>query len=185
MKKLQFILFGVVCGLLASGLVLLISSPPRGVPITLSPPPTPSPLMVDVAGAVKEPGVYELPVGSRLQDAIQLAGGLLPDADSTAVNMAEKVIDGQKVIIPQIGEKVATRSESPATTSPTISQPLNINTASQTELESLPGIGPAKASAIIEYRTTNGPFASLEDLLEVSGIGEKICADIKELIVIQ
>jgi competence protein ComEA len=190
MEKLKYVLFGLACGLLASALILLISTPPRGVPIQLAPPPTPSPLFVDVSGAVHEPGVYELALDARVQDAVQLAGGLLPDANESAVNMAAKVMDGQKIIIPLEGEQLPAIKSNPLeelSVSASVSdiQPININTATQEELETLPGIGPSKAAAIIEYRSTNGPFNSLEDILEVSGIGEKTLDGFKDLIVIQ
>jgi competence protein ComEA len=187
MKKWHLIIFGVACGLLASGLILLIASPPRGAPVTLLPQPTPSPLLVYVTGAVEKPGVYELPLNSRLQNAIELAGGLMPDADITAINMAEKVNDGQKIFVPLVGEITdpsPSASEKSGAAAAAPSGPININTANAEELDTLPGIGPAKAAAIIEFRNANGPFESLEDLLEVPGIGEKICEDIQDLITI-
>lgn len=190
MEKLKYILFGLACGLLASALILLISAPPRGVPIQLAQPPTPSPLMVDISGAVKAPGVYELALDSRVQDVVQAAGGLLPDANESAVNMAARLMDGQKIIIPQEGEEITITKSSQAeeisgTVASVDAQPININTASQEELETLPGIGPSKAAAIIEYRSTHGPFKTLEDILGVSGIGEKTLAGFKDWIVIQ
>jgi competence protein ComEA len=190
MEKLKYILFGLTCGVLASGLILLISTPPRGVPIQLAIPPTPSPLMVDISGAVNAPGVYELALDARVQDAVELAGGLHSDADTSAVNMAARLMDGQKIIVPLEGEEISvTRSNSleeiAGSASAADIQPLNINTATQEELETLPGIGPSKAAAIIDYRSTKGPFATLEDVLEVSGIGEKTLEGFKDLIIIQ
>ncbi len=190
MDKLKYILFGLTCGLLASALILLISSPPRGVPIQLAQPPTPSPLMVDISGAVKAPGVYELNLDSRMQDVVQMAGGLLPDANASAVNMAARLMDGQKIIIPQIGEEISNTKSSPMENSSSAvssadTNPININTASQDELETLPGIGPSKAAAIIEYRSIHGPFTTYEDILGVTGIGEKTLDGFKDWIVIQ
>ena len=190
MDKLKYILFGLACGLLTSALILLISSPPRGVPIQLAPPPTPSPLMIDISGAVNTPGVYQLALDSRVQDVVQMAGGLLPDANTSAVNMAAKLMDGQKIIIPLEGEEIPiTKSnlveEMAGTVAISDTQPININTASQEELETLPGIGPSKAAAIIEYRSTHGPFNTIEDILEVTGIGEKTLEGFKDWIVIQ
>lgn len=190
MEKLKYILFGLACGVLASGLILLISTPPRGVPIQLAQPPTPSPLMVDITGAVIAPDVYEVPRDARVQEVVQMAGGFLPDADTTSVNIAAKVMDGQKLIIPLEGEEIViTRSnpleEMAESASAADIQPININTATQEDLEKLPAIGPSKATAIIDYRSTNGPFATLEDILEVSGIGEKTLAGFKDLIIIQ
>ena len=190
MEKIKFILFGLACDLLASALILLISSPPRGVAIQLAPPPTPSPLMIDISGAVKTPGVYQLPQESRMQGVIQMAGGLIPDANTSAVNMAARLMDGQKIIIPLEGEEIPITKSNPVeeisgATSVADMQPININTATQEELETLPGIGPSKAAAIIEYRSSHGPFTTLEDILEVSGIGEKTLDGFKDWIVIQ
>jgi competence protein ComEA len=190
MEKLKYILFGLACGLLASALILLISSPPRGVPIQLVPPPTPSPLMIDISGAVAAPGVYQVSLDARVQDAVQLAGGLLPEANVSAVNMAARVMDGQKIIIPVVGEEVPlTKSSSMEEITGKASiedlQPININTATQEELETLPGIGPSKAAAIIDYRSTNGPFTTVEDILQVTGIGEKTLQGFIDLIFIQ
>jgi competence protein ComEA len=184
MKNLPSIALGLVCGLLAAGLIILVSSPPRGVPVALSPRPTAAPLMVHVAGAVEAPGVYEMPLNSRIQDAIQKAGGSLPDANINALNLADKVIDGQKIIVPVIGEDTAKTSSS-ASKPDEPTGLINLNTASQSELETLPGIGPAKATAIIDFRNTNGPFQNLEDLMQIPGIGANICEDIKDLIIIQ
>ena len=190
MEKLKYILFGLACGVLASGLVLLISTPPRGIPVQLAPPPTPSPLLVDISGAVTDPGVYELPREARMQDAIQMAGGFLLDADTDAVNLAARVMDGQKIIIPQQGEPVSEFKSSPVNdvadpASASDIQPININTATQEELETLPGIGPSKAQAILVYREENGAFKTIEDILEVPGIGEKTLAGFLDMIIIQ
>ena len=113
-----------------------------------------------------------------VQDALQQAGGLLPDANSIAVNMVARMMEGQKIIIPVEGEQIPeTRSDSPAVQSDsaavTNDQPININTATEEDLESLPGIGPSKAKAIMDFREENGAFSTIEDILEVPGIGEK------------
>lgn len=135
--------------------------------------------MIDISGAVVNPGVYELLLEAGVQDALQQAGGLLSDANSIAVNMAARLMDGQKIIIPVEWEQIPeTRSDSPAVQSDsaavTNDQPININTATEEELESLPDIGPSKAKAIMEFREENGAFSTIEDILEVPGIGEKI-----------
>lgn len=186
MKKWQLILFGVCCGLLAAGLILLVASPPRGIPITLLPNPTPSPYLVDIKRAVNFPGVYALEPGARILHGIELAGGLLEDADITSVNMAQKVFDGQNIIIPSVSDPIPSNPDNK--TSVSSSQgvfPIDINNASSEQLESLPGIGPSKAAEIIKYRETNGPFNTLEELLLVPGIGQGICDQIKDLIFIQ
>jgi competence protein ComEA len=128
-------------------------------------------LTVHVAGAVNNPGVYTLPAGSRVGDAIDAAGGPLAEADIHRLNLAEILIDGKKVHVPA----VSTESESQDGL-------ININTASAKELEALPNIGPARAQKIIEYRETHGPFTSIEEITKVNTIGPKIFESIKDLI---
>ncbi|MBN2547742.1 MAG: ComEA family DNA-binding protein [Anaerolineales bacterium] len=182
------IVFGVVCGLLAGGLILLVSQPRRGAAIVLQPPPTPEPMIVHVAGAVAQPGVYSLAPGSRVEDAIRAAGGFSADANSSALNLAALVQDGERVMAPTLPPAIT--AGAPAVRSGTAEplleagQLININTASQTELESLPGIGPVTAQQIIAYREANGPFAQIEDLMDVPGIGEKTFEKIRDLITV-
>lgn len=131
----------------------------------------PSLVVVHVDGAVANPGVYTLPQGSRAADAVSAAGGLAEGADTTSVNLAAPVADGEKVHVPTVGEQAAPAAEGEdAEASP---GPVNINTAGVEELDELPGVGEATARAIVEDREKNGPFASPEDLMRVSGIGEK------------
>lgn len=136
-------------------------------------------LVVDVAGAVAFPSVVELPAGARVRDAIEAAGGLAPDADPSALNRAAPLSDGQQVYVPRQGEAAPgsggtaqAGSSGSGSGAPAVG-PVNINTAGADELDALPGIGPATAQAIIEDREANGPFATVEDLMRVSGIGEK------------
>ncbi len=135
-------------------------------------------IMVHVAGAVARPGLYQLDEGCRVGEALERAGGTLPQADLKPVNFAEKLRDGQKIYVPFMGEKTTTEAGTDA------SGKLNINLASAKELESLPGIGPSLASRIVDYREKNGSFKSVEDLKKVKGIGEKKFNEIKELITI-
>ena len=132
---------------------------------------------VDIDGAVQTPGVYRLTTSSRISDAIDAAGGLSPDADVSSVNRASKVVDGQKIHIPREGEVSVSAGDGvsvpDSSGSGTISGLVNINSADLTELESLPGVGPSTAQSIIDERTQNGPFSSPDDLMRVSGIGEK------------
>jgi competence protein ComEA len=182
MKTGWLLVYGILIGLLAGGLVYVSTRPPRGTPVTLSPAPTAAPLMVHVSGAVLQPGMYALPPGSRVRDAVQISGGFTGDADAGAINLAALVQDGQKIQIPS---KVKDTPVPPAASNPVAtpaSGKINLNTASQAELESLPRIGPALAERIIAYRTEHGPFASLEAIMEVVGIGEGIYAAIKDLI---
>lgn len=136
-------------------------------------------IVVHVAGAVKNPGVYTLEEGKRVKDAIEVAGGALPEADLLRLNLAQKIHDEDKLYVPKIGEtpeQLEQANESYGATVGISSKSdgkVNINTADETELIQLPGIGPATAQKIIDYRTTNGFFKSIEDIKKVSGIGDK------------
>lgn len=137
-------------------------------------------IVVDVAGAVASPGVVELKDGARVADALGAAGGLAEDADLTSVNRAARLTDGQRVYVPRVGEQVApvegdgsAGAAGEGTQSTATGQAVNINTACLAELDALPGVGPATAQAIIDDREANGPFTAPEDLMRVSGIGEK------------
>jgi competence protein ComEA len=188
-KGLLYIAFGVVCGLLASGIVLLASRPPRGNGILLSPPPTPRLCVVQVTGAVVYPGVYELPAGSRVRDAVQAAGGLTAEANASAINLAAPLEDGQSIVI----QASASLDSPPAqrgnplivTIEPASTRLININTAALEELDELPDIGPVIAQRIIDYRTANGPFVSIEEIVKVQGIGQVTFEKIKDLITIE
>ena len=144
----------------------------------------PETVRAHVDGAAAAPGVYELPAGSRVNDAVLAAGGLAAGADTSGVNLAAPVSDGEKVRVPLEGEDVA-----PAVGEVTAGEgdegdpaPVNLNTAGVEELDELPGVGEATARAIIEDREENGPFTSPEDLMRVSGIGEKKFARLEGLI---
>ncbi len=142
-------------------------------------------VVVHAAGAVRSAGVYRLPAGSRVADLLDAAGGGLPDADLDRLNLAEVLVDGSQVYVPVVGETVPAAPEpvSPESGTPAGSGELvPVNTASTEELESLPGVGPATAGAIVEYRNEHGPFQSVDDLLEVSGIGEAKLAQIRDLV---
>lgn len=129
-------------------------------------------LFIEVKGAVKKPGVYELENGDRVLAAIELAGGYLPESDSNTINHAQKVEDEMIIYVPLIGEEIENVTNSSSTGS-SGDQLVNINKADLQGLTSLPGIGPAKAEAIISYREESGGFTSIQDLMEVTGIGQK------------
>lgn len=144
-------------------------------------------IIVHVVGAVRNPGVYELPAGARGIDAVRAAGGLGPHADPLAINLAALLTDGAQLIVP----RTASSDPSSGGAAPPAAESdasgvdkININTADQGQLESLPGIGPSLAQRIIEHRDTNGPFGSIQDLLDVSGIGERTLANLEPFITV-
>lgn len=139
-------------------------------------------IMADIKGAVVNPGVYKFQDGSRVIDLIELAGGLAKDADSATINFAMHVKDEMVIYVPRIGEKVEAAIHVQAGQPTSGKTAVNLNTAEASELETLPGIGPSKAEAIIEHRETNGPYKSIEDLKLISGIGDKTFDKLKELI---
>jgi competence protein ComEA len=188
MKKFWGIAFGVTCGLLGAGILLLAVTRPRGDPIKLIPPPSPAPIIVHVAGAVNEPGVHTLPNGSRVKDAVERSGGLADDADSDLINLAKPLKDGEQIWVPaEDPVKVIDVSDELTTKGDQKNQPaqrININSASQADLETLPGIGPVIAQAIIQFRLENGPFEALNEIQSVSGIGPVTFEKIQSLITI-
>lgn len=139
-------------------------------------------IYVDIKGAVEQPGVYKLFKNSRLFQAIDLAGGLRSDADGDALNLSIVLMDQDVIYVPDITEEypVVTSSHDPTSTSGLI----DINRATIDQLETLPGIGPSTAQKIIDYRTQNGFFEAIEDIMNVSGIGESTFDNIKDLITI-
>ena len=135
---------------------------------------------VDVAGAVNAPGVYSLPINSRVIDAIKAAGNTLKGADVSDINLARIVKDGEQVYIYPPGKAGSSVRTSTLRTKARASGPIALNRASAKELETLDGIGPVLAARIVSYRTQNGPFLTVEDLLKVSGIGAAKFAQFKD-----
>jgi competence protein ComEA len=171
-------LFGLFTGLLVAGLLVLVLAEPRGEAIELLPLPTPSPLRLHVAGAVQHPGIVAVAPGAIVADAIEAAGGALPGADLDSLNLAAAVESGQQILVPLPGTAAPAESSlgAPSTSG------LDLNRASAAELESLPGIGPSLASAIVQYRDQNGPFLSVEELLDVPGIGPTRLSQLRDLV---
>lgn len=143
-------------------------------------------IIVHVAGAVTRPGVAELPAGSRVIDAVEAAGGALADGDLDQLNLAAKVADGERVLVPRVGEigVAAPTSGSGSAAGATTGALLNLNTATTEQLEELPGIGPVLAGAILDERERRGGFGSVNELREVRGIGEKRFADLRDLVTV-
>jgi len=142
-------------------------------------------VVVHVAGAVTRPGVVELPLGSRVIDAVEAAGGGLSDADLDRLNLAAKIVDGQRVLVPHVGELTVAEPDSVlGDPSATAGGLVNLNTATAAQLEELPGIGPVLAGAIIDERESRGGFRSVNELRDVRGIGEKRFADLRERVAV-
>ena len=153
------------------------------VEVTGSPAATTSPVpavIIDVAGWVRHPGVYRFEGGARVIDAVHRAGGARDGADLSLVNLAAPLVDGQQILIPKEGEAGSVGGVVGAGGTPLV----NINTADATALESLNGIGPSLSAAIIQYRTDNGPFASVDQLDEVSGIGPATLEELRPFVTI-
>jgi competence protein ComEA len=194
MRQIAYMLVGLLAGFILAGGGFILISMPSGKPIALLPAPTKAPIEVHVVGAVVRPGLYSLPEGSRIQDAIDAAGGLLSQSDANSINLAAKVEDGQQL---EIGNGAGVAAPAGGTAKPgapftvIATQPsggtssgdqIDINSASLAELETLPGIGPTTAQNIINYRTQHGAFAQIEDIMNVPGIGPSTFDAIQDLI---
>jgi competence protein ComEA len=210
LSRYQQFLFGLLLSLLVTGALLVVARRPPGHPVQLLEPPTPLPLRVHVTGAVVHPGVYALPRGSIWQDAINAAGGPTALGDMSRINLAQSIVDGDQVLVPtsipsptprpSTSTPAPTLTVGPGTPSPTpppTSTPapitssatnaggkININTGTAAELDTLPGIGPAIAQRIIDYRTEHGPFQTIEGIMNVKGIGPATFDKIKDLITV-
>ncbi len=144
----------------------------------------PSLIYVQVCGAVKRPGVYELPQGSRVFQALELAGGVTQEADAGSLNQAECVTDGQMIQV-LTAEQAAAQEEKQAEAQPEDDGKVNLNTAAKEELMTLAGIGEAKAESILSWRKEHGSFAQIEDLMKIEGIKEGVFSKIKDYVKVQ
>ncbi|MGH2651861.1 MAG: helix-hairpin-helix domain-containing protein [Actinomycetota bacterium] len=160
-----------------------IGGPQAGPSVGPSPEGPGPPIYVHVAGWVRRAGVYRLHLGDRVIDAIDRAGGPRPGAALDALNLAALLFDGQQVYVPRKGE-AAPGSGSTFGTAGTAGGKININLATAPELETLPGIGEVLAQRIIDYREEHGPFASVDDLVNVSGIGEATLEELRDLVTV-
>ncbi|WP_423922024.1 helix-hairpin-helix domain-containing protein [Candidatus Poriferisodalis sp.] len=169
------VLLGAIGAVVAAGFLAGVrhgAPEPIDLPIaaTGAPPPVattqPSLMRVHLAGAVRHPGLYEVPANFRVGDLIDAAGGPNADADAAAVNLAERMRDGQQVYVPLVGEQSVARAEGADA-----SGPLDVNSATAAQLQELPGIGPSLSVAIVAYRAEHGSFATLDALEQVPGIG--------------
>lgn len=182
------LLFGVVLlgALLVLGVPRLLHRGAGHVAVPLLRPPRTaraaapsSKLVVDVAGAVRRPGLHELAPGTRIADAVAAAGGATAKADITAVNLAAPIADGEQIVVPARGSGAAGASSGAA---PSPTTPLDLNSASVEQLDALPGIGPTTAQKILDYRQAHGSFHSLADLDAVPGIGQGRIEQLKGLV---
>jgi competence protein ComEA len=173
MKTVLNIAYGILIGLLAAGVIWIAASRPRGETVILLPTPTPGMVTVYVSGAVATPGVYSLPEGSRVDDAVQAAGGFAIGAEQDLINLATLLEDGQQIDVPGV-----------VSTNHVNAGRVNINTATVSELDALPGIGPTTAQAIVDYRLENGNFQSAQDIQKVPGVGPATYDRIQDYITI-
>jgi competence protein ComEA len=182
------LLFGVVLlgALLVLGVPRLLHRGAGHVAVPLLRPPRTaraaapsSKLVVDVAGAVRRPGLHELAPGTRIADAVAAAGGATAKADITAINLAAPIADGEQIVVPARGSGAAGASSGAA---PSPTAPLDLNSASLEQLDALPGIGPTTAQKILDYRQAHGSFHSIADLDAVPGIGQGRLEQLKGLV---
>lgn len=155
------------------------SSPSALVPVSPSTSTASVELVVDVAGKVRKPGIAVLPAGSRVVDALEAAGGARQGVDLTSLNLARPVVDGEQILV---GIAPAEGVAGTLGDAPSGESLVNLNTADQATLETLPGVGPVTAESILAWRTDNGGFTAVDELLEVDGIGEATLADIAPLV---
>jgi len=184
----------IVGALIIAGIVLVLQTRPVPVEITILPPiptatavptGTPGPMKIYMTGAVKTPNTtVSIPAGSRVQDAINAAGGTLEGADLQRVNMAAVLHDGDQVDVPMLAANASATSEVVLAT-PSGGAKVYINTATLEQLQTLPGVGPTTAQNILDYRAAKGPFKSLDDLDQVSGIGPSLLAKIAPFVVFE
>lgn len=165
------------------------ASLPRATPPSSSPASTSTAaggalVVVQAAGAVQHPGLYRLPPGARVDDLVTAAGGLAADADPDRLNLAALVADGQKIYVPRVGEPVPSDAVAGGASGDNggPAQPLDLNQATLQQLDALPGVGPATAQAILDYRSQHGRFRSVDDLLNVRGIGDAKLEQIRPLV---
>jgi competence protein ComEA len=146
--------------------------------------PTAPDLVVHVTGAVRHPGLVELPVGSRVEAALSAAGGATHKADLASVNLARRLVDGEQILVLRKGQGAAPLGAPgpPADGGASPGQPVDLNTATLEQLDGLPGVGPVLAQRIIDWRTAHNRFSSVDELTEVSGIGERTLADLRPLV---
>ncbi len=141
-------------------------------------------IYVQVSGAVNHPGVYELPLGSRVFQALELAGGMTQEAQEKSINQAQTLEDGQMIWVPTVEEAAALPEQQPESLAKDDGK-VNLNTATKEELQTLPGIGEAKAQSIVAWREEHGSFTQIEDIMKIEGIKEGVFSKIKDSVKVQ
>lgn len=175
MKKYwKFVVFGFVVIAFIFGVFLIDFNQSKADDEVVDNSYTVSYIYVDIKGAIKNPSVYRVTAGTRLFQLIEIAGGLTSDCDTKSINLSKKLSDEESIYIPFLGDEISSISDNL----------ININTATKDELDSLPGIGAVTAEAIIDYRTNIGVFKKIEDIMNVSGIGESSFEKIKDYITV-
>lgn len=170
---------------LSGAVFFLLNRPSDSGVIVIAPSPTEAgPIQAYITGAVVSPGVYTLQPGSRVNDLVQAAGGALPEADMTSVNLAKRLSDEDQVYVSSVGEAPSASSASEASPSDPGGGLLDINRASAEQLTALPGIGEVKSRAIVDYRTEIGRFQRIDQLLDVPGIGSATFEGIRDLVTV-
>lgn len=198
LQRYRVLVVSLLAVAIAAGAVYFLARRPQPAPITISTPipsptpvptdpPTPAPLRVYVTGAVRRPDVYLLPPMSIVKDAVAAAGGPTADADLERINLALQLVDQQQIYVPRQGEDVppVVAPANPGNAPAAESGPIDINTATLEELDTLPGVGPAIAQRIIDYRNENGPFGAIEEIMNVKGIGPATFEKFKDQIAVR
>lgn len=197
MARITIALLAAIAAVAAAGYGLLLRDDAAAPPIVIEDPRPDATVVVAVEGAVASPGVFALPGDDRVGDALAAAGGAAADADLAAVNLARRLRDEDRIVVPTTipTPSVSVVSETGSTVAPTVPVPaappvgdpsiakaVPINVASPEELDRLPGIGPVLAERIVAYRTANGPFRELDDLEQVQGISSRMVEDLRPLV---
>lgn len=199
-RLLTVVIVSVIAGVAIASFGARLLDDRKGPPIIIDDPRNDATILVDVSGSVRTPGVYVLSGSARVQDALTAAGGTLPSADLSSINLARRLQDEDRLVIPYQPDSDATPA-SISTGDVQVTAPpspggivrihesstadlIDINTASATDLDSLPGIGPAIAKRIIDYRTENGPFESIDQLVEVDGVSERMVDELRPLVTV-
>jgi competence protein ComEA len=194
-KQHIYIIGGIVCVIVMGVLFVTSANRPaaRGsveileanAPVITSQPEETAYIVIHILGEVYAPGVYTLPSDSRVVDAVQMAGGYTGEADLTRVNLAAPLRDAMQIIVPAVGDYTVVPRVIQSDDSTSGDGLIDLNTATLTQLQTLPGIGAARAQSIIDYRETSGGFTHIEELMNISGIGTAIFSNIKERVIVR